>query len=452
MRKQDNVPSSVISSHNMHLGVLATVWHAIQTGTIFTVYYKPRTSPSEFIVPFDRYMESVKSNYSIGMRFKMKFEGEEAPEQRFTGTIIGIEDVDSKRWKDSKWRCLKVRWDETSTIPRPERVSPWKIEPALAPPALNPLPVPRSKRPRSNIVPSSPDSSVLTREGSSKVTVDPSLPSGLSRVLQGQEYSTLRGNYAESFGAAADSSRGIGQPFADQSVVPANTMRKHPLDQVGRFNLHSSPRSMMPLPLSLSLENNLKGSVQSGPISHQAQGRYVGFDDHPILHGHWVEHPHGNRFIPPPSSPCLENSAHSRELLSKPASRQKYEMNHMSSQAHKFEFTQKSEQAGGSKSADNPGPVNEQEKRVQTSQQPLREVQGKAHSGSTRSCTKVHKQGIALGRSVDLTKFNNYAELVAELDRLFEFGGELMAPKKNWLIVYTDDESDMMLVGDDPWP
>ena len=41
-----------------------------------------RTSPSEFIVPFDQYMESVKNNYSIGMRFKMRFEGEEAPEQR----------------------------------------------------------------------------------------------------------------------------------------------------------------------------------------------------------------------------------------------------------------------------------------------------------------------------------------------------------------------------------
>lgn len=60
---------------------------------------------------------------------------------------------------------LKVRWDETSAIPRPERVSPWKIEPALSPPALNPLPVSRSKRPRSSVLPSSPDSSVLTREG-----------------------------------------------------------------------------------------------------------------------------------------------------------------------------------------------------------------------------------------------------------------------------------------------
>ena len=57
-----------------------------------------------------------------------------------------------------------MRWDETTSIPRPERVSPWKIEPALAPP-VNPLPVPRPKRPRTNVIPSSPDSSVLTREG-----------------------------------------------------------------------------------------------------------------------------------------------------------------------------------------------------------------------------------------------------------------------------------------------
>jgi hypothetical protein len=27
---------------------------------------------------------------------------------RFTGTIVGIEDADPSRWKDSKWRCLKV--------------------------------------------------------------------------------------------------------------------------------------------------------------------------------------------------------------------------------------------------------------------------------------------------------------------------------------------------------
>lgn len=52
---------------------------------------------------------------------------------------------------------------------------------------------------------------------------------------------------------------------------------------------------------------------------------------------------------------------------------------------------------------------------------------------------------------MDLVKFNNYDELIDELDTLFEFNGELKARTKTWLVVYTDDEGDMMLVGDDPW-
>ena len=53
---------------------------------------------------------------------------------------------------------------------------------------------------------------------------------------------------------------------------------------------------------------------------------------------------------------------------------------------------------------------------------------------------------------MDLTKFSNYEEFISELDQFFEFNGELKAGTKNWLIVFTDDEGDMMLVGDDPWP
>jgi hypothetical protein len=64
---------------------------------------------------------------------------------------------------------------------------------------------------------------------------------------------------------------------------------------------------------------------------------------------------------------------------------------------------------------------------------------------------QVHKQGIALGRSVDLTKFNGYTELIAELDEMFDFNGELKSSNKEWMVVYTDNEGDMMLVGDDPW-
>ena len=64
---------------------------------------------------------------------------------------------------------------------------------------------------------------------------------------------------------------------------------------------------------------------------------------------------------------------------------------------------------------------------------------------------QVHKQGIALGRSVDLAKLSGYNELITELDQMFEFDGELLSPTRNWLVVYTDNEGDMMLVGDDPW-
>ena len=42
LRHQTTIPSSVISSHHMHLGVLATAWHAVNTGSMFTVYYKLR--------------------------------------------------------------------------------------------------------------------------------------------------------------------------------------------------------------------------------------------------------------------------------------------------------------------------------------------------------------------------------------------------------------------------
>lgn len=49
-RQQSPLPSSVISSHSMHLGVLATASHAVLTQSPFIVYYKPR---------FDRFLSSL---------------------------------------------------------------------------------------------------------------------------------------------------------------------------------------------------------------------------------------------------------------------------------------------------------------------------------------------------------------------------------------------------------
>lgn len=60
-------------------------------------------------------------------------------------------------------------------------------------------------------------------------------------------------------------------------------------------------------------------------------------------------------------------------------------------------------------------------------------------------------QGIAVGRAVDLTALMGYDGLVNELENMFEIKGEL-GPRNKWEVVYTDNEGDMMLVGDDPWP
>ncbi|KAJ0238179.1 Auxin response factor 2 [Hirschfeldia incana] len=531
MRHQGNVPSSVISSHSMHLGVLATAWHAISTGTMFTVYYKPRTSPSEFIVPFDQYMESVKKNYSIGMRFNMRFEGEEAPEQRFTGTIVGIEDSDPTRWSNSKWRSLKVRWDETSSIPRPERVSPWKIEPALAPPALSPVPIPRPKRPRSNMAPSSPDSSMRIKEGSSKANLYPLPASRLSRVLQGQEYPTLRTKHTESvecdapetsvvwqssadddkvdvasrryenwmssgrheanytdllsgFGENVEPSHGHQIPFYDHSSSPSAAAKKILSEQDAKFENLANQWQMMHSGLSLKLHESPKiPSASDTPFQGQGNAKY---GEYPVLHSLTTETAGGNWPIRPRAVNYFEEAVHSKaqaqaveHVTKRPAVAQEEtakpgdgncrlfgiplvsnvnETDSTMSQRNNLNetsgFTQiaspkvqdLSDQSKGSKSTND---HREQGRSSQANHPHPKD--GHSKTNSSRSCTKVHKQGIALGRSVDLSKFQNYEELIAELDMLFEFNGELMAPKKDWLVVYTDDEGDMMLVGDDPW-
>ncbi|WRX20939.1 hypothetical protein QQP08_013426 [Theobroma cacao] len=84
------------------------------------------------------------------------------------------------------------------------KVSPWKIELALTYTILSPLPMPW---PEPNMVPLSPNSSVLTQEGilksqvyhlgSLRVTIQPSQGSGFSRVSQCHEISTFGDNFAK---------------------------------------------------------------------------------------------------------------------------------------------------------------------------------------------------------------------------------------------------------------
>ncbi|XP_027339759.1 auxin response factor 6-like isoform X1 [Abrus precatorius] len=147
-RPQPVMPSSVLSSDSMHLGLLAAAAHAAATNSRFTIFYNPRASPSEFVISLAKYVKAVyHTRVSVGMRFRMLFETEESSVRRYMGTITGISDLDSVRWPNSHWRSVKVGWDESTAGERQPRVSLWEIEPLTTFP-MYPSPFPfRLKRP-----------------------------------------------------------------------------------------------------------------------------------------------------------------------------------------------------------------------------------------------------------------------------------------------------------------
>ncbi|PON51928.1 Auxin response factor [Parasponia andersonii] len=521
MRQPSNVSSSVISSQSMHIGVLATAWHAVSTGTMFTVYYKPRTSPAEFIIPVAEYMESIKNNYPIGMRFGMKFEGEEALEQRFSGTVIGTEDADPVRWTGSKWRCLKVRWDENSPVHRPERVSPWKIEP-VSTHAPDTLPGCHVKRSRVSIS-SSITSSLHATEGSSKINLETSTRNEFSRAFQGQDLSTLSGVFPQNHESDAENvtllsplqgkderdalfgkrrlapedrvtqirlgpqymnemfdSRALqesynpGWPLVLQNTANVNELWKKASDRESIFDLSANLASSMHLSSSSKIMEHNKqppgGEVNESQNPNPANSKYGG------MHGLEVKQQKGNWLSPllqtshaENSNPLailnMENLPMQQDLIANENGKRKlfgislvgnpvmagYGPQGPTGVASEHHRDLGSPQARISKFSERTSGRVEKGKRFQVLKQFSRDSQVNLQGGSTRSCIKVHKQGTALGRSVDLSKFNGYNELIAELDQIFEFNGELIEPKRNWLIVFTDDEGDMMLVGDDPW-
>ncbi|KAL7092479.1 hypothetical protein ACP275_12G167000 [Erythranthe tilingii] len=140
-RQPTNMSSSVLSSDSMHIGILAAAAHAAANNSPFTVFYNPRASPSEFVIPLAKYYKAVCSNQiSLGMRFRMMFETEESGTRRYMGTITGISDLDSASWKNSQWRNLQVGWDESTAGEKRSRVSIWEIEPVTAPFFICPTP------------------------------------------------------------------------------------------------------------------------------------------------------------------------------------------------------------------------------------------------------------------------------------------------------------------------
>ncbi|KAL4556203.1 hypothetical protein LXL04_038847 [Taraxacum kok-saghyz] len=371
MRLLNNMPSSVISSHSMHLGVLATASHAIATGTLFSVFYKPRTSRSEFIVSLNKYLEARNHKLSVGMRFKMRFEGEEVPERRFSGTIVGVGDTASSKWLDSEWRSLKVQWDEPSSILRPDRVSPWELEPLVASNSSSnsqsQQPPQRNKRARPPVLPSSmPDLSAL---GMWKPPTD--RPSS----FQYHDPQHARDIYP------SNNTKGISFSYSENSSLPP----------VSTTSMHWS-----------NVRDPLTESFEHVPTNEKRQSN-------------------GYRLF-------------GIELL---------EQHSTVDETSPVGVTEELRLCPLDTESDIPSASCEPEKSSFRSQE--------LHTRQIRSCTKVHMQGIAVGRAVDLTQFNCYEDLLKKLEIMFEIEGELSVVPKKWQVVYTDVEDDIMMVGDDPW-
>ncbi|XP_071702922.1 auxin response factor 18-like isoform X2 [Rutidosis leptorrhynchoides] len=379
-RQQTSMPSSVISSQSMHLGVLATASHAVSTQTRFVVFYKPRTS--QFIIGLNKYLEAIYNMFGVGMRFKMRFEGEDSPERSFNGTIIGVEDK-SPQWGLSKWRSLRVRWDEPASIVRPERVSPWEIEPFVAtvPSSLAQPLAPKVKRPRLPVEITNVGPSALAVCTSSHDCYTPEVPRD-----DNPSNSCLLINQNEVGWLSPSPLKASRSTFEDET----EDQKRH---------------SLWPIHSTFSPRESIKQTKQSS-----SSCRLFGFD-----------------LALSPKAPMTSSDVllhHSIE-------------GHVPSTLSVGFSDVKSEL---SKDCKEQGIMLVSPKEVQSKQ-----------SASTRSRTKVQMQGVAVGRAVDLSVLKGYDELINELEEMFEIKGELR-PRKKWEIVFYDDEGDMMLMGDDPFP
>ncbi|MCD9646265.1 hypothetical protein HAX54_035984 [Datura stramonium] len=417
-RQPSSMPKSVISSQNMHLGVLATASHAVATQTMFVVYYKPRTS--QFIVGLNKYLEAVNHGYSVGMRFKMHFEGEEIPEKRFTGTIVGVEDC-SSQWKDSKWRSLKVQWDEPASISRPDRVSPWDIEPFVAsvtttlvqPMAMNnkkhrPHNEPKASEPVSSTVPavwipSQQFNSIVERQSSDNpFSWHTSQTDTTTTVINSGSNSTIKSH--------ADGVRSASEVIASFCMF---------LDETAASKT-ASPRPAFP-----SFGSSQFGKQNDLLLPSPDDERKCDTITSCRLFGVDLRGPSLGSAIEKPTLKPANNSDGSAEWCP----------------GNTISACDSEDKSGLSRDS--------KDQKQEQLHLPPKEVHIKQIS-STRTRTKVQMQGVAVVRAVDLTLLSGYDELVKELKEMFEIQEDLHAQNK-WEIVFTDDEGDLMLMGDHPW-
>ncbi|KAK8939736.1 Auxin response factor 9 [Platanthera guangdongensis] len=352
------------------------------------------------------------------MKFRMRFEGDDVPEKRCTGTIVGFGDPSSP-WKDSKWKHLKVQWDEPANFQRPERVSPWEIEPYS--PSTSSIAVPHSlfannKRPRS----------LTDRSDAQALETSPSF--WYSGSINSQSCNATRIMWPSSTVVDAGTSLNNGLNFQSSGI--SDVFFKH---SAMLMNTKSSPTNA-----SLKLYQDMSHEKRAAPPKRQS-----------IL-GYAVEEQELNLCEGKEELKKPENAGTYRLFgidltrpsdFSSPAGKNTWSEITEEPQIHVFQSTEFSD-------------LQSELPKVQTCLKKAEVVYAKEipsrQNSSTRSRIKVHMHGVAVGRAVDLMNLRGYDELISELEKMFEIKGEL-SQRDKWEVVFADDEGDIMLVGDDPW-
>ncbi|XP_073063101.1 auxin response factor 4-like isoform X1 [Primulina eburnea] len=474
-RPRTGLPDSIIKSQNSYTNVLSPVAYALATNTTFNVFYSPRASHADFIVPYQKYVKCTSNQIHVGTRFKMKFDLDDSPERRFSGVVIGVGDMDPYRWPNSKWRSLMVRWDDDIVSNHQDRVSPWDIDFSGSFAPLSIQSSPRIKKLRSSLQATPPLGSLIFG-GSSRLDFEESVKS--SKVLQGQENVAL-------VSPLYKNSR-ISRQLDFETRPPASNPILDQMDKINHTNFWINPApttftgflqsNWLPEVLqgqeicslrSLSEKTDVNLSVGSKPelgcdvldayqrhqisfyplasegarsLSFLEKGNYRARQG-PLTVSDFSNFQRGTSVLNPNPilmrnigdvgrMPYLGNDLRAIEQTS-PTPASMMHLKNLNDDNYLKDKVPTCKLFGFSLTDDHDA-VNSQ-------------------GPSKRSCTKVHKQGSLVGRAIDLSKLLGYEDLLTELERLFSMEGLLRDPNNGWHILYTDSDNDMMVVGDDPW-
>ncbi|KAF1899264.1 hypothetical protein Lal_00019390 [Lupinus albus] len=469
VRPRNGLPESIVGNQNCYSNFLSSVANAISTKSMFHVFYSPRASHPDFVVPYRKYVKSIKNPVTNGTRFKMRFEMDVSTERRCnSGMVIGTCDLDPYRWPKSKWRCLMVRWDENIESNHQDRVSPWEIDPSASLPPMSNHSSARLKKLRTFQQAASPThlitgmdpNAMMTKEmfgvaagGKGLNDFEESMRS--SKVLQGQEKSGFVSHY-----------------YGSNTVRKGNSaelMSIQPLSYAAYMETNRFPRVLQgqeicPLKsLSGKVDFNL-GAWGNPNISytnlHQATKPNFQSLGPQVLQSAYFPHGDINKdgrasmFCSKPTNLQRENSPNNTTSTQARTVRIEIGQSDLSNE-HKL---QDSVSAAASLAASNmrfptENNVKEEVNACKLFGFPLSGERTTTQNlqNSARSCTKVHKQGSLVGRAIDLSRLSCYNDLLSELEKLFGMEGLLRDPDKGWRILYTDGENDIMVVGDDHW-